>query len=72
MSRRKYCVVDTCREEVKYAEAGLCGACYAALYYWKDATPTELVRHKRKLARSDARMSMRLGNVTTTRRRKAK
>lgn len=69
MSRKHQCTVPECTEAVKYLESGLCGACYAALYYWRDATPTELVRHQRKLRRSESRMEMKLGNVKALKRR---
>lgn len=66
------CIVETCTEQATHPESGLCNACYSGLYYWQGATPTELVRHKRKLARCEARMDMKLGNVKTLKRRRAR
>lgn len=68
MKRRDTCAVDACEEPVKHPESGLCGACYSGLYYWSGATPTELLDHRRKLARCRARMDLKLGNVADIRK----
>lgn len=70
--RKAVCEIPACDEEATVA--GLCRACYSGLYYWRGATPKELLDRRRKLKRLESRMELKLGNVTdlpAKRRRRA-
>lgn len=71
MAKRKvYCSVDGCFDERKYIESGLCAACYAGMYYWKNRTPTDIVRRQQQIARLAARMERMQPHVRTLTRRR--
>ena len=75
MAKKKvYCIVEGCFDERKYVASGLCAACYAGMYYWKDRNPTDIVRRQRQVARLASRLDYMLPNVrahTRRRRRRA-
>ena len=52
----KECTIQGCTRRMFYKEAALCKACYAALYYWQDATVTRLMRRQRQLGVFQSRM----------------
>ncbi len=71
MAKRKvYCIVDGCFDERKYVQSGLCNACYQGLYYWKDRSPTDIVKRKQKIARLQARMDYMQPSTRVVRRRR--
>ena len=43
MAKNK-CVVEGCNEEATCSDKSLCNACYQGMYYWKDRSPTDIVR----------------------------
>ena len=59
MPRRKQRVCDVCeRRPVQHKRAGLCNACYSALYYWSRKTPTEIRERELNLEVYAKRMSL--------------
>lgn len=51
---RTKCAIDSCENEAFYKKAGLCQTCYNGMYYWKNATPTQILhRHKQLHVLSD-------------------
>lgn len=68
---KKKCVVEGCFDEAIYSDKSLCAACYQGMYYWKDRTPTDIVRRKRQIARLAHRMDYMQPNVRVARRRRA-
>ena len=68
--RKVYCSVDGCFSERKYVESGLCAACYAGMYYWKDKTPTQVINRVKQLARLSSRMDSLMPTVRHIRRRR--
>ena len=55
-AKKKYC--ELCAENpVDYPNIGICKTCYSFLYYWRDATPGQLIKHGKKIARWHHRMT---------------
>jgi len=71
MAKKVYCVVEGCFDERKYPGSGLCSACYAGMYYWKDRTPTDIVKRKQQIARLSSRMDYMQPTTRVARRRRA-
>ncbi|WP_455363549.1 hypothetical protein [[Eubacterium] cellulosolvens] len=44
-------------------EAGLCNPCEVALSYWRNKTPTQLVKRARQIDSFQNRMELLMGNV---------
>jgi hypothetical protein len=60
----KPCSMDYCEGHVnKYKTAGICDACWMGMYYWRNATPTRLLKRARQLAKLSARMEAMSPNV---------
>ncbi len=54
-TKKTYC--ELCNgNPVECPTLGICKACYAFLYYWRDATPSQLMKHSQKIARWHHRM----------------
>lgn len=72
MSKKKK-ICELCDDNLvqNYTVLGICNACYAFLYYWKGATPKELLNHSKKIARWHHRMSKVLRKGIRTVRRAA-
>ncbi len=51
-------------------ESGICSTCEVALIYWRNKTPSQIVKRARALDSYQARMELLLGNVSSTRRRR--
>lgn len=58
MKKKAECCVDNCNGEAYYKASQLCKCCYSSLYYWRSATPTELIRRKQRLKVFEARMDV--------------
>lgn len=43
------CKMEGCSRAVKHRRSGLCGACYAFVWYWKNKSVTEIMQHSDKL-----------------------
>jgi hypothetical protein len=56
------CAINACEREAKYVESGLCDTCYAGMYYWKNKTPTQILRRQKQLAVLEERMELMGGN----------
>jgi len=69
MAKNK-CVVEGCNEEATCSDKSLCNACYQGMYYWKDRSPTDIVRRKRQINRLSHRMDYMQPNVRVTNRRR--
>jgi hypothetical protein len=52
------CIIDDCDRVVECPESGLCKRCYAALYYWRKKSVTEIIRRKNKLKLFMGRMDV--------------
>lgn len=72
MSRKNRCHMEGCTREVGHKESGLCKACYAFLYYWKNKSVTQRINHTRKLAFWDQRAQVALlpKKVSTIRKKR--
>jgi hypothetical protein len=58
------CIVQGCDSDAMVrSEHGLCATCYAGMYYWKNKTPTQILRRRRQLYRLQGRMEMMTPNV---------
>lgn len=67
---KKLCVVEGCTDKATHSDKSLCSACYQGMYYWRDRTPTDIVRRKRQIARLAARMDYMQPNVRVVKRRR--
>ena len=66
-----YCIVEGCFDERKYVQSGLCNACYHGMNYWRDRSPTDIVKRKRQIARLASRMDyMQPATRVASRRRR--
>lgn len=55
-TKKKICSLCDDRP-IKHIRLGICGACYAFLYYWRDSTPGALMKHANKIAMWQHRMT---------------
>ena len=56
------CSISACDRPMEMPESGLCKTCYQGMYYWKDKTPTQVMKRQRQLAVLEERMEMMGGN----------
>ena len=72
MSKKKvYCTVDGCFDERTYVHSGLCNACYSGMLYWRDRTPTDIVKRQQQINRLRNRMDLMQPHVKVIRRKRA-
>lgn len=65
------CVIEGCNSEATCSEKSLCAACYQGMYYWRDRTPTDIVKRKRQINRLANRMDYMQPHVRVSKRRRA-
>lgn len=56
-AKKKICELCDDRPIEAHKRLGICNACYSFLYYWRDATPGQLIKHSKKIARWQHRMT---------------
>ncbi len=56
------CMVEGCPRDIKYLEAELCETCYQGMYYWRDKSPTAVMRRQKQLYILENRMELMSGN----------
>lgn len=56
------CAIDSCTRPMEMPESGLCIQCYNGMYYWKDATPTRIMKRQKQLVILGDRMEAMGGN----------
>lgn len=73
--RVKKCSTPECGRDVHYPSLGICHACYQFLYYWKDRSVADKVKHTNKINRWEARakallLPQQVTTISTSRRRR--
>lgn len=56
------CAVEGCPHDIMYIEAELCRNCYQAMYYWRDRSPTDVMKRQKQLVVLENRMELMSGN----------
>ena len=59
-NRKPKCYIPSCDRDAEVGD--LCKTCYQGMYYWKDRTPTEVVKRAKQLQVLSDRMDMMGGN----------
>lgn len=52
------CIIEDCDRGVEHPASGLCKRCYAALYYWRKKSVTQIIKRKNKLKLFMCRMDV--------------
>lgn len=73
--RKQRCTLPGCTNDAYYKEAKVCQCCYAFLYYWKQRSVTDKMKHVQRVGRWNERVAalipQKVVRITKSRRRKA-
>jgi len=70
MAYRPCSLCDRTTRTHRVSEQGICATCEVALIYWRNKTPSQIVKRARALDSYQNRMELLLGNVKSTRKRR--